>query len=637
MKILLFILVSGSLLFAQNLPTQTSNVFSGSGNCALCHQPGSPNTAALLDAKGNDVSPVTLWRSTMMANAAKDPFWQAKVTAEVVANPHLQSVIEDKCTTCHAPMGRVEALYNGDSSYTFSEMLNDTLAMDGVSCTVCHQIKSDNLGQSSSFSGHYIIENDRLIYGPFQNPNTNTMVNAVNYTPVFGSQTLKSELCATCHTLFTPFVDNNGNVVGEAPEQTPYLEWKNSIYPQQNIECQSCHMPVLQEAVVISNRPSFLGARSGFAQHHFVGGNLYMLQIFKQFANEIGVTASTTQLDSTYRRALQLLRNNTVELKANYLWLTNDTLQIKVAIKNKTGHKFPTAYPSRRAWLYLKVEDEQGNVQFESGAWDNATGDIVGLDDPYEVHHDVITKADQVQVYQSVMKDIDGKVNYTLLRAAGYIKDNRIPPEGFSLTGPAYDSTAIEGLALTDPNFNAAGSGTDTVTFKIGALDKAKSYNVVLKMNYQSLSPRFVKDLFQYDTPEVQRFKSYYQAVPNLPVSIDSLTLNIFPTGLGVNPMVTPHQPFLVKAFPNPFNPQVTLEITTDRPGHLTVEIFNILGERLDIVFAGKVQTGTKRFIWQVETSGHALPSGTYLVRFHFKDSQNRVQQTIIKKLLYLR
>lgn len=45
--------------------------------------------------------------------------------------------------------------------------------------------------------------------------------------------------CATCHTLFTPYVDNEGNVAGEAPEQTPYLEWKNSIYPQQEIERQT--------------------------------------------------------------------------------------------------------------------------------------------------------------------------------------------------------------------------------------------------------------------------------------------------------------------------------------------------------------------------------------------------------------
>ena len=81
---------------AQNLPTQTSTLFSGSGNCASCHQAGSLNSTILRDGQGNDVSPESLWRSTMMANATKDPFWQAKMTAEVAANPHLKDIIEDR-------------------------------------------------------------------------------------------------------------------------------------------------------------------------------------------------------------------------------------------------------------------------------------------------------------------------------------------------------------------------------------------------------------------------------------------------------------------------------------------------------------------------------------------------------------
>ncbi len=642
MKTLIIAIVTLAMLtpslLAQALPTQTSNVFSGSGNCETCHAPGSPNTAALLDAKGRDVSPVNLWRSTMMANAAKDPFWQAKVTAEVAANPHLQSVIEDKCTTCHAPLGRVEALYNGASAYTFAEMLADPLAMDGVSCTACHQIKSDNLGQSSSFSGHYIIQNDRLIYGPFKNPNTNAMQNQVNYTPVYGSQTLQSELCATCHTLFTPYVDNNGNVVGEAPEQTPYLEWKNSVYPKQNIECQTCHMPVLKESVIIANRPSTLAARSGFANHYFVGGNVYMLKILKKYGTELGVSATATHLDSTYQRTLRMLRQNTVDLSADYTWMNGDTLQIKVAVKNKTGHKFPTAYPSRRAWLYVKLADEQGNVLFESGAWDAQTGDIRGLDEPYEVHHDVINDANQVQVYQSVMKDVDGKVNYTLLRAAGFIKDNRIPPEGFTPDGPAYDSTAVEGLALNDANFNANGSGCDTVTYKIGGIDKNTNYQLVVKMNYQSLSPRFVQDLFTYDTPEVNRFKTYYQSVPNLPVTIDSLQLNVVATTLKDRESLMPQSPLIVKTYPNPFNPQVTVEVYSLQSGRLTVNVFNLLGEKVATLFSGAVNKGKKQFAWNGRSSsGKPLPSGEYLLRVMLEENKSGHQQVKTKKLLYIR
>ena len=59
---------------AQSLPIQTSTLFSGSGNCAACHQAGSIDSNVLRDTQGNDISPVSLWRSTMMANATQDPF-----------------------------------------------------------------------------------------------------------------------------------------------------------------------------------------------------------------------------------------------------------------------------------------------------------------------------------------------------------------------------------------------------------------------------------------------------------------------------------------------------------------------------------------------------------------------------------
>ncbi|MCK5278546.1 MAG: hypothetical protein KAK04_08410, partial [Cyclobacteriaceae bacterium] len=293
-----FILNILSLSFGQGLPTQTSNIFSGSGNCQLCHEAGPPNNNALRDENGNDISMVTLWRSTMMGNAAKDPLWQAKVTAEVTAHPQYQDFIEDKCVTCHSPLGRTEAIYNGQEYYSLQEMQNDPLAMDGVSCTSCHQIKADNLGTGESFSGHYIIANDRLIYGPFENPFAMPMQMNGNYTPVFGEQTHESELCATCHTLFTPTLDNQGNIVGEIAEQTPYLEWVNSIFPEEGESCQHCHMPEIEEGVVVSNRPIWLDPRSPFVKHFFVGANVFMLRILRDNGAEIGVTATTEQFDS---------------------------------------------------------------------------------------------------------------------------------------------------------------------------------------------------------------------------------------------------------------------------------------------------------------------------------------------------
>ncbi|MBT8382466.1 MAG: T9SS type A sorting domain-containing protein [Ignavibacteriaceae bacterium] len=620
-----------SNVYAQSLPTQSSNIFSGSGNCQICHEPGPPNNNALRDVNGNDISPVTLWRSTMMGNAAKDPLWQAKVTAEVTAHPQYQDFIEDKCTTCHAPLGRTEAHYNGAQYYSLQEMQNDPLALDGVSCTACHQIKADNLGTGGSFSGNYIIENDRLIYGPFENPFAMPMQQTVNYTPVFGEQTHQSELCATCHTLFTPTLNNQGNIVGEIAEQTPYLEWVNSIFPTDGESCQHCHMPEIEEGVVISNRPIWLDPRSPFVKHFFVGANVFMLKILRDNGAQIGVTATTEQFDSTIARTMYLLQNQTANISAEYNWISFNELEIKVAVENLSGHKFPTGYPSRRTWINIELIDENNQPVFSSGDWDNQTGEINGLNMPYEQHHNVITEEDQVQIYQALMEDVDGNVTYTLLRGASYIKDNRLPPEGFTSTGPYYDSTRIEGLALQDPNFNGGsiseGTGIDTITYRINNLMGSNIYTANVKMLYQTTTPRFIADLFQYNTPEVNIFETYYETADKSPVLIDSLQLVVSVTGIEneFNGAIDDYK--LFDAYPNPFNSSTIIGYQIPKAGLVALKIYDVVGKEVETIVNEVKQSGN----YKAKFTSEDLPSGIYF----YKLLVNNFTQT--KKMILLK
>ncbi|MFA5450826.1 MAG: multiheme c-type cytochrome [Dehalococcoidales bacterium] len=170
--------------------------FAGSGNCAVCH-------IDLEDQIGNYVSIGTHWRSTMMANAAKDPFWQAKVASEVARNPHLKEVIEEKCASCHMPMAYTQAEVRDGSAMIFDTGLANTsnplnpAAMDGVSCTLCHQIVDPVLGK-------YTVDTsteppDRLIYGPYKDPEQSLMISTSQFTPVYGEYITNSVLCGTCH------------------------------------------------------------------------------------------------------------------------------------------------------------------------------------------------------------------------------------------------------------------------------------------------------------------------------------------------------------------------------------------------------------------------------------------------------
>src|SRR4029077_5355721 len=99
--------------------------------------------------------------------------------------------------------------------------------------------------------------------------------------------------------------------------------------------------------------------------------------------------------------------------------LVSERLQVQVLVQNLTGHKMPTAYPSRRAWLHVVVRDAHDHAVFESGAL-HADGSIEGNDndaDParFEPHYREITKSDQAQIYEPILKDASEHVTTGLL------------------------------------------------------------------------------------------------------------------------------------------------------------------------------------------------------------------------------
>src|SRR5204863_1288491 len=88
-------------------------------------------------------------------------------------------------------------------------------------------------------------------------------------------------------------------------------------------------------------------------------------------------------------------------------------VELELDIRNLTGHKLPSGYPSRRAWLHVTLRDATGRVVFESGAI-APDGRIAGNDNDadagaFEPHYEEITRPDQVQIYESVMQDQAGK------------------------------------------------------------------------------------------------------------------------------------------------------------------------------------------------------------------------------------
>src|SRR6187551_3532982 len=81
-------------------------LFQTSDRCFACH-----NT--LSTSHGEDISIGIAWRATMMANSARDPYWQAGVRRETIDHPQAKAAIEDECSKCHMPMARYQARFEG--------------------------------------------------------------------------------------------------------------------------------------------------------------------------------------------------------------------------------------------------------------------------------------------------------------------------------------------------------------------------------------------------------------------------------------------------------------------------------------------------------------------------------------------
>ena len=62
------------------------------------------------------------------------------------------------------------------------------------------------------------------------------MRSATGFQPTEAPHVRQSELCATCHTLVTKARGSKGEIIGELPEQMPFLEWKNSAFRERAAE-----------------------------------------------------------------------------------------------------------------------------------------------------------------------------------------------------------------------------------------------------------------------------------------------------------------------------------------------------------------------------------------------------------------
>ncbi len=494
--------------------------FAGVIVCDRCHTAGK---VAMRDGRGRDISPVAEVRVSMMGLAARDPYYLAALAREIAANPGARKEIEAICTRCHAPVGAAEAggaLALGDLLAGAGDAA--ALGREGVGCAGCHALDPGGLGEERTLSRPTLRE-DRVAFGTLAEPLVEAMMVMSRTRPERGAHVSQSRLCASCHTVLVRRLDERGAPVGdEIPEQTTYLEWRNSELQDETAPigprattCQGCHMPATEDelgrgapiATAFATRPPTSPVRERYRRHALRGGNAYLLERLAANAAWLSAGVTAEQLTGAAAATREFLR------RSARLEIAGGREALAVTVVNETGHKLPTGYPSRRMWLHVVALDGRGAAVFESGRFDPRSGALLGgagqlLDGPGAIlpHETAIASPDRPIVWEAVPVDARGHRTHLLLGTAAIAKDNRILPAGWRADHPDARRTRAIGVD-GDPDF---APGRDTVTFRL----PASARTVSVQLLYQPIPPETIESYAPGDGAEAARFRQIASEPP---------------------------------------------------------------------------------------------------------------------------
>jgi len=421
-------------------------------NCTGCHSGYDP-----------DQEPYERWSASMKAQSARDPIFHA---ALAIANQDATGAGE-YCLRCHAP----GAWLDGRSTPPDGTALDNTLGdYDGVTCHLCHRMVDPFPAPENPAiddrvllytpelpvtpnNAQFVIDPQDVRRGPFD-LGPNFFFHDWRQSPYHQ----ESLMCATCHDLSNPTLSKqldgsyqlnalnqrapSNNKFDQFPVERTYSEWTQSQYARLPVDtrdaqhpqgrfggnkyavqsCQDCHMPDTtgQGCAPVFGAP----VRSDLPLHNFNGSNNWVLLAVRTLwpDSETGLT------DSSVTKALQ--RTAEMHDRASDLHTSIDGNEFRVRVVNQTGHKLPTGYTEgRRAWLNVKWFDAQNNLISEIGAYDPATAvlDKVGT----KIYEGELGL--DAQQAAATGRPVGKSFNFVLVNS--WLKDNRIPPRGYTSTG----------------------------------------------------------------------------------------------------------------------------------------------------------------------------------------------------------
>lgn len=508
--------------------TDGAGPFLTSDQCIGCHDATVSNDSTphmlITDPQSKkqvNVSPYGEWSASPMGLAGRDPIFFSQLQSETNNLPKLQACTENTCLHCHGVMG--QRLFSEDTrqrpnpackalfavappkqvpfgqAFRLKQVTQwqddpahkatyGNLARDGISCTVCHHISSEDLGKEATFTGNFVTGKNDKVFGPYKDDTIvpKPMQHALNVTPKHGAQMTDSGVCSSCHNILLPVFNNdgtphkvatvNGQNLYASYEQTTHLEWVNSVFAKtgdQFKSCQDCHMPTHYKGMDLAGTrianiesndfpPTTerlpdadikLTARDTFGRHSLHGLNIFLNEMFQQFPIILGARqidymtpiSSQPALITGNQSMVEMARHETADIAIQSMHVSaGGELDATVLVTNKTGHYLPSGVGFRRLFIEFTVKGKDGKLLWASGrtnplgaildgTTDNVLPTEAGVNNrhAYQPHYQVITAGNQVQIYQELIKDSAGFFTTSFLRRAEPVKDNRIRGKGF--------------------------------------------------------------------------------------------------------------------------------------------------------------------------------------------------------------
>ena len=98
-------------------------------------------------------------------------------------------------------------------------------------------------------------------------------------------------------------------------------------------------------------------------------------------------------------------------------------------------------------------------------------------------------------------------------------------------------------------------------------------------------------------------------------IVVSTEALNSITVIVGNDPLAsglgTPASFALNDAYPNPFNPVTSMQLSLDADGFTSVKVYNLMGQVVDVLHEGMLQAGYHQISWTADV----VPSGVYLVK----------------------